>query len=249
MNKQFLTQICHLIGNDDPLKCTSEHEAIQMFVVPKILKHYKERKNQRISDDFMQLMACHGSVILQDNLYGVPLFEFALQRISCGGVVHKRLEKNNNFSYTLWDYSAIHDAPAPMNRYDFLFLFNQLQAIRTKEDLQDHLKLILFGIINNLSEDGKELYANTLAPDIHPPSLYNMAWSAIRKFYTVSEIAKTLGTPQGIIKYNTWFRAHWDKFDHAELYSQLGISGCFKERKLKKMIFYDLPIVKNPFEF
>ncbi len=251
--QNFINDVATILGSTDVLASENVIDVIQKFVYPKVLKPWQERENHHISDEFMTLMAKHGKTIYNaDNTQGNILLEIALQRISRGGVVHKRLPEQGK-TLPIWAhiYSAAKDIPAPMSGACFLFLMEQAKYIlgNRSPELRNHLITILFGIINNLTEKGEELYANTLDADVNPATLYMLAWQIIRTDINQYDIADELGTPAGILKYNSYFRECWDYLDRTKLAKQLGIKGWFKERKLKKMIFYDIPTYGNMFGF
>ena len=241
MYDNFINMVCEMVGNDKPRKC-SLPDVVNEFVLPKILKPYQKRENQCISDAFMKLMANYGHYLYK-NGYDY-LLELAMQRISRGAVIHKRIPEKECLPIKVQDYAAIYDRPTPMSSECFMFLLAQASFImnKTNDELKKHMTLILFGILNNLTEDGKELYANTLDKEVWPPSLYMVAWNTIRETLPFSEIVDELATPKGIVKYNLFFRAKWDDLDKKSLIKKLNITGLLKKHKLKKMIFYDTPI-------
>lgn len=252
MNENFISMICEMIGNDEPRAAESVEQVVREFVVPKILKPYQERENGHISDDFMKLMANYGFYIFEeDRRNGPVLFEIAMQRISRGCVIHKRRSELEELPLWAQNYTAKYDIPMPMSVACFAFLLGQAEKVlvNTTPLLRSHMETILFGIISNLTETGEELYANTLDKNVSAPIVYLIAWRTIQDKLNPDDVDWQLATPDGIIKYNDYFRARWNKLNKKALIMKLAISGCFKTRKLKKMIFYDLPTYGNMFGF
>jgi len=228
-----------MTGDDNAFRETSVSNLVSGYILPKILKKYQDRPDKHISDDFMLLMAKHGKEICSCG-YSF-LYEIALQRISCGACLHKRIGERENLDLEFHEYSTAFDDPYPLTQACYLFLLyqtrNMMNLSKNDSIIKKHASLILFGLIENLSPDGIELFGNTICKNVWPKLVYTTAYKLITENIATETIVCRFATPQGIKKYRQFFAKEWDNLDKQYVAKKLGIKGLFKERKLRKLIF------------
>ena len=159
MRTNFLNKVAAMSGkNVNELVGMSQNEVVNKVILPIIVQPTgQDIRGWRIGDDYMSLMAEFGEYCWQQDAFtGEILLEIALQRISCGAVLHEA-SSYKILPEAYWKYSAMCDQPGLMSDACFDFLQKQIVTCLKTKLTREHAQKIIFGLIDHLDEQGNEL--------------------------------------------------------------------------------------------
>ena len=231
----FKQKVYELIGSDE-VGVMNDCDFIQKIVLAHIVKPFYERLF--ISDEFMNLMAENGTPLLygSEDYLSDLLFELAMQRISHGGVSHGNYNTGRDFR-PFRDYFATSDELQPLNIACWNFIRKQAKNV-VMICRGNHMKKILFGILDNISLNGK-VGSSLVLKDLKAKDVFDKTFSLTEDLFDVQTLYLHFATPEGVIKYKNWFRKNWSQIDKNDLISRLNLEGTenVQRRKLNALIF------------
>lgn len=218
----------------------SASDLIEQVILPEIVVvGGQDIRGWRISDAFMDLMAQYGEELRSGDSYrGGILYEIAMQRISCGAVLHEATPVWDALPKPYRKYSAYYDQPGLMSKSCFNFLQRQAENVLRYADQERalHMQKILFGIIDHLNSAGQELKGYMLGQEVDGAKVYAMAWITLCRC-RMEQLWRHLATPQGWEGHRMFFREYWNCIDPREFARLIGITGPFKAWRAKRKVF------------
>lgn len=214
-------------------------EIVDKVVLPKIVRPTgQDIRGWRIDDNFMNLMADFGREFCHNDLItGQILLEIAMQRISCGAVLHEATPITLPAGYE--KYSVACDQYGLMSEGCWNFITKQatfcLQITKTKE----HMQKILFGLLDHLTPEGKEIGDYTLGSigyELNGKEVYDFALSTVKKNVPFAELYQHWATPGRYQLYLSFFKENWTQIDEKDFFKRIGKTGFFEKRKVRKEI-------------
>ncbi len=111
-----------------------------------------------IGDDFMALMAMFGEFISQESgeCYDI-LAEIAMQRLSCGAVLHEPISVVDTLPVKYRQYSTYYDQRGLMTQDCWDFYEANAKLMWQRAQLRDHAERICRGIITQSDENGRAI--------------------------------------------------------------------------------------------
>lgn len=194
----------------------------------------------RIPDVYMTLMADFGKEIRDENWFiGDILLELALQRLSCGAVVHELTSFDvlpDHYKF----YSAKRDQQGLMSDACWSFLTKQINTclsgdIKTKE----HAEKIVLGLLTHIDDSGKPIGSFMLDNSgFHVSGEEVIAWAKEIAFNKLpfKAIYEALATPENWERFSWWFGSNWKQIDQKDFFTRIQVKGFFAKRKIKKQI-------------
>lgn len=206
-------------------KTMSWHNITERFILPEVLKRSGAARGYQISDEFMEVVAEYTQIIHPlDRQTAELLLEFALQRISCGGVEHKYMGNAINVPQKYACYSTFQDKPAPMSDacVDFLIRGLPYALISTSPKLKKHAQAILFALIYNLDYTSGEPKDNLDLSCLSTTAeqLKDWAWKTAEIFIPFEEFWPKL-VADGWTKYKKFFTDNWDRIGVSKFHGVL----------------------------
>ncbi len=241
MKKSVNQAVYELTGskNAEILKM-SVTDLIKQVILPEIVViGGQDIRGWRISDSFMNLMAEYGEELRRGDSYrGNILYEIAMQRISCGAVLHERTPVLEALPRPYRKYSAYYDQPGLMSKGCFNFLQQQAENVLRYATAERalHMQTILFGIIDHLNSAGQELKGYMLGKEIDGVQVYAMAWITLCRC-CMQELWRHLATPQSWEEHRMFFREYWSSINHEEFARLIGLRGPFKVWRAQRKVF------------
>ena len=193
MRTNFLNKVAAMSGkNVNELVGMSQNEVVNKVILPIIVQPTgQDIRGWRIGDDYMSLMAEFGEYCWQQDAFtGEILLEIALQRISCGAVLHEA-SSYKILPEAYRKYSAMCDQPGLMSDACFNFLQKQIVTCLKAKLTREHAKKIIFGLIDHLDEQGNELNGYMLKyGHFHTDTqtVFSWAWETAGKYFTYEEL-------------------------------------------------------------
>lgn len=142
MRTNFLNKVAAMSGkNVNELVGMSQNEVVNKVILPIIVQPTgQDIRGWRIGDDYMSLMAEFGEYCWQQDAFtGEILLEIALQRISCGAVLHEA-SSYKILPEAYRKYSAMCDQPGLMSDACFNFLQKQIVTCLKAKLTREHAK-------------------------------------------------------------------------------------------------------------
>jgi len=192
-----------------------------------------------IGDDFMSLMAKHGNFIAEvsGECYDI-LAEIAMQRLSCGAVLHEGTSIFDNLPLEYHKYSVASDRPWRMSGACWEFYSANAKLMLAQPRLHDHAAKIARGIITHSDEDGNVVGGYKWG------SLCELNLANARRFCLallddmVDETFEHI-TADNWLLFIPFLKKHQEKINWKRFFKMLDITGLFqgKERRaIKKAI-------------
>ena len=194
------------------------HDIVNNVILPKMAGPQGTR--WCINDMFMNFVADNAYSIYMENkhLAGV-LFEIALQRLSCGAVLHEATSWPEPLPKQYWDYSSKWDEPHIMSDGCYNFLCKAMDACMKCEMTRSHALKVLLGLVSHISPNGSVNSGYYLPEKVEKKSaeLYAHAKRTAEEFGTFEELYKSYACPGQWEKHKCWFADHlsdldWDRF-------------------------------------
>lgn len=241
MKTDFLLKVAELSGTDvNELSSLSHSRLVNEVILPVILNPGgQDIRGWRIGDDYMMLLAEFGEYCLQQDYFtGEIMLEIALQRLSCGAVLHES-SRYDILPKEYYKYSAAWDQYGLMSDACWKFLTKQYKTCLRTNLAKEHVTKIIFGLIDHLDEDGNELDRYMLNYDhFHTSSkeVFDWAWKTAAKEFSFEKRYTHFATPERWRKYKTFFKENWKEINQKDFFSKIGESGFFNKRKIRKEI-------------
>ncbi len=178
----------------DQLMKMSFKEVALKVILPEMAGNKYFRK--RIQPTYMSFMADYGFVCLaEDREIGTILNEIAMQRLSCGAVLHEEsTAKSSVLPEEFREYASQKYArgclPEPMDAKDYNFILKQMGTCCLLPQYADHAKALCFGLVQYLTPAGQTLENYMLGIWIGTQEgirLYKLAHDLIMKHATDEE--------------------------------------------------------------
>ncbi|MBE6452795.1 MAG: hypothetical protein E7012_04830 [Alphaproteobacteria bacterium] len=226
----FRQRVFELTGKDEAHSML-EYNLVNRIVLPLIVRPYFNRNY--ISDDFVCLMADYGEEILVSHptYYGELLMELAMQRISCGGIIHGPYNQSRDFNkFSL--YFSYSDEMQPLSPACWSFIEKQaVNIIKTVGG--NHMEQILWAIIDNINLEDKSK-SHLELKDLDESIIVAKIYDILQDAFTFEYIYNKFATFDGVVRHKQWFRKNWESIDEADLLSKLNMADT---SELKKLIF------------
>ncbi|MBQ7285119.1 MAG: hypothetical protein IJW72_02575 [Alphaproteobacteria bacterium] len=219
----------------------SAAEIVNTVVLPRIVYPTgQDIRGWRIGDDFMNLMADFAPDFYHADSYtAIILLEIAMQRLSCGAVLHDPTPVLDALPNGYKQYSSACDQPGLMSNGCWNFIRKQAAFCLSIPQTRDHMTKIIFGLYDHLDKNGNELYGFTLGGSDFKTSgkeVFDFATQTIGNL-TFQEQYEHFATPNRYMRNKEFFRNNWQHIDKKDLAQRLNIKGFFKEFKTKRAIF------------
>lgn len=241
----------------------SQQELVNNVILPLwVKKTGQDTRGWRVPDSFMKFMARFGNYCFSQDAYtGAVLYEIALQRISCGAVLHKhRTVKVDEFlPHEYSKYSTLCDQSGLMSGGCWAFLRDQMKFMLYFEPTKEHATAILFGVLDNVDRhgnllngylfngekdgvpDARDLWAwavrNALDKDLYP--WMTQYPGEDKALVPTAIVEKHFSRPDYWRHYLWYWSKKWDKMSKEEkqkFFDAIGISGWWQKRIVKKEI-------------
>lgn len=215
--KNLITEI-EKVTRVSNLNQMSWQEIVEKVVLPKMAGPRETR--WCINDMFMNFVADNAySIYITDKYLAGVLFEIALQRLSCGAVLHEPTSWPEPLPKQYWDYSSKWDEAHVMTDGCYNFLCKAMDACMKCEMTRSHALKVLLGLVSHISPNGSVNYGYLLPKEIEKNSvkLYAYAERTAEEFGTFEELYQSYARPEQWAKHKVWFADHlkdldWDKF-------------------------------------
>lgn len=208
--------------NTSNLKEKSWKEIVDTVVLPKMAGPRGTR--WCIHDNFMNFVAEYADIIAKKDSYtAMAMFEVAMQRLSCGAVLHEGTPWPEPLPREYWDYSSKWDEAHVMTEGCYNFIMKGLEACLAIPAIKSHALAILFGLTEHLSP--KSLMASGYFAVSYMPSefmeredkLYHRAEALAEEYATFDELYRHYAQPGQWRKHKAWFAKNqsglnWKKF-------------------------------------
>ena len=217
-------------------------EIVNNVVLPRIVQPTgQDIRGWRIGDDFLELMADFAPDFYRNDAFTAAiLLEIAMQRLSCGAVLHEPTPVREALPAEYKQYSAACDQPGLMSDACWNFLRKQASFCLSLPQTKDHMSKIIFGLHDHLDAEGNELYGYMLGgSNFHTSGKEVFAFAAetIKNKMSFQEQYEHFSVPGRFRNNKEFFRSNWDKLDLDDLAGRLEITGFFKKRKVRKAVF------------
>lgn len=250
MKKSVNEVVYELTGKqDEKILGMNTTDLIEQVILPEIVRPTgQDTRGWRISDDYMYLIADYGHELWDGDCYrGGFLYEIAMQRISCGAVLHEATRVLEALPGPYRKYSTYFDQPGLMSGGCLHFLTEQAETVlkfkpegvyvsASASALADHMEKILFGIIDQLDETGKALTNYMLGREIDGAKVFLMAWITLRRCRPETLWRHCAGQ-KNWRRWTDFLREQWYCIDHDEFARLIGLSGPFKAWRAKRKLF------------
>ena len=239
--EKFLNRVAELARMDvNDLASQTYRQVINNVVLPVILRPTgQDIRGWRIGDDYMAIIAEFGRECwLRDNYTGEILLEIALQRLSCGAVLHE----GHSFKIlpeAYWKYSAMCDQYGLMDDACWEFLKKQANTCFQASLTKEHIVKIVFGLLDHLDEEGNELKGYMLKySNFHTDTkeVYQWAWNFAVEHFSFEEMYAHFATPQNWQRFIPFFKLHKGKIDKSDFCHRIGVEGFWNKRKVWKSL-------------
>lgn len=191
----------------------------------------------RICPTYMNIMTEFGGYLYKkDNYTGWVLLEIALQRISCGAVLHEPTPVQKALPQEYQKYSAACDQYGIMSKDCWMFLTTQGKLCFDVPETRDHITKIVFGLLDHLTPDGRELNGY-MCGHIDGKTMYDWAWDIANAEISFSVRFEHFATPERYAKYQAFFKENQSQIDWNDFFKRIGLDGVknfFRRRKVKK---------------
>lgn len=226
------------------LKGMPWNEIVDKVVLPKMAGPKATR--WCINDMFMNLMADYGYCIYtHNNGIGNVLFEIALQRLSCGAVIHGPISWHAYLPAMYWDYSSVGDENYGMTQGCYNFIMKSSEAcLQASKGVRNHTLQILFGLLGHISPSGKVSFVYDALGDFkkNAVELYAHAKRLVEYYANFDELYEYYATPDQWEKHKDWFSQYYEKINWSEFFEDTQclkgnfIQKFFQRRAIKKEI-------------
>ena len=240
----------------------SQKELVDDVILPLWVRPTGQRsRGWRIPDSFMCFMARFGERCYEkDPDTGAVLYEIAMQRISCGAVMHehRKVIIDEFLPNRYLQYSVGCDQKGLMSPACWSFLRDQMKNLLLYPETKEHATAILLGVLDHIDRNGTLLngYILGIGSGI-PDSRDFWAWAvkvALDKDWypwmvecpaedkglvPIELVEKHFSRPKNWRNYLWYWSKRWpamDKSARQKFFEAIGISGWWQKRIVKKEI-------------
>lgn len=210
----------------------SWHDIIDNVILPKMAGLVQNR--WAISDIFMHFVANNAyDIYLIDKQKASILYEIALQRLSCGAVLHESTTWLETLPKKYWDYSSKWDETHVMTSGCYNFILKAMEMCLKDEETKDHAQKILFGLLKHISPNGEVSHCYYHLADFKPKAteLYFHAERLVEEYVSFEELYRNYAQPAQWQKHKLWFSQHYEKLDWKKFFVDTAcLSGNFIQR-------------------
>ena len=240
----------------------SQKELVDDVILPLWVGPTGQRsRGWRIPDSFMAFMAIYGNYCYEkDRITGAVLYEIAMQRISCGAVMHehRKVVIDEFLPNRYLQYSVGCDQKGLMSPACWSFLRDQMKNLLLYPETKEHATAILLGVLDHIDRNGNLLNGFSLnyERDGVPEPRDLWAWAVKTALprnlwpwnteYLVDEIslppevvAKHFSRPDYWRHYLWYWAKCWPNMsseDKKRFFRAIGVSGWWKKHIVKKEI-------------
>ena len=244
------------------LRKMTQRQLVDEVILPLWLKPSgQSTRGWRIPDSFMEFMARFGDYCYEkDPATGAVLYELALQRISCGAVMHKHREVGiMEFLPARYSIYAVGcDQPGLLSPRCWEFLRSQMKYMLSIEETKEHATAILFGVLDNIDCQGNLLNGYIVGSGSGIPDKRDLwAWAVKtvldKEYYPwsveyagedkglvpIALVEQHFSRPENWRNYLWYWSKCWpDKSnaDRQKFFKAIGVSGWWQKYKIKKEI-------------
>lgn len=179
-----------------------------------------------INDSFMNFVAEFAyDLRMIDNYTATAMFEIALQRLSCGAVLHESTPWPQPLPKEYWEYSSKWDEAHIMTEGCYNFICKAMHFCLENEVTESHAQKILFGLTDHISPSGEiahSYYALNLSKD-KAAGLYRHAERLLEEYATFDELYSHYAQPDRWEKHKFWFAQNLQKLDWKKFFADTRI--------------------------
>ncbi len=205
-----------------------------------------------IHDMFMNFMADFAAEAYQKDAYtGSAMLETALQRLSCGAVLHEATPWPEPLPKEYWDYSSKWDESHILTQGCFNFIMKGIETALKCEMTKDHALKILFGLMAYISPNGKVDHSYYAIGDFEKQAttLFHHASKLVEEYASYENIYKHYAMPGQWEKHIFWFsenqkKINWKNFFRETKSADTG--NIFKRWKQRRAIKNKIMIAAMP---
>lgn len=190
-----------------------------------------------INDMFMSFVADNAyDIYILDQTRANILFEIALQRLSCGAVLHEASSWPEPLPKAYWDYSSRWDEDHVMTQgcYNFILKAMKICLEHGDKDVRSHALKILFGLIKHIGPDGSvsSSYYHIGKFKEKALDLYIHAKRLVEEYAPFDEVFRNYAQPDQWQKHKVWFADHFNEVDWKQFFAA---TDCLKGNYFQRM--------------
>lgn len=213
-------------------------ELVDKIILPKMAGPKNEMQSRyKIGDMFMNLLAYFPQEISEKNIVLAPiLFEIALQRLSCGAVLHDSTPWPEPLPEKYWEYSSKWDERHVMTEGCYNFIMNGLEQALKFDMTRDHALKILFGLMEYTDVTGN-IYADFMLGDFKGKAaqLYRHAEKLVEGNASFEEIYPYYARVGQWEKHISYLSKNKDKINWDDFFEKTqAAKGNFISRRLQR---------------
>lgn len=240
MRKAFVKLLADYTNHQESEISAMNHRYHLSIILDWILQPTgQDIRGWRICPTYMNLMAEFGEYCYKKDAYtGEVLLEIALQRISCGAVLHEPTPVRDALPKEYQKYSAACDQYGIMSEDCWNFLTKQGDLCFRIPQTCDHITKIIFGLLDHLTPEGHALNGYILG-DINGKTMYDWAWNIANSQIAFVDLFEHFATPSRYTKYADFFKANQERIDWNDFFKRIELSGLkniFRRAKVKKAL-------------
>ncbi len=238
MRKAFVKALADYTDQPEAAISAMNHSLHVSIILDWILQPTgQDIRGWRISPYYMNLMTEFGEYLYKkDPFTGWILLEIALQRLSCGAVLHEPTPVQKALPEPYRKYSAACDQYGIMSEDCWKFLTTQGKLCFNIEETCDHVTKIVFGLLDHLTPDGHELNGY-MTGQISGKEMYDWAWEIANEEISFKARYDHFATPERYAKYALFFKENQNQIDWNDFFKRIGLNGLknfFRRREVKK---------------
>lgn len=240
MRKAFVKVLADYTNQPESAISAMDHSLHVSIILDWILQPTgQDIRGWRIPPIYMNIMADFGEYLYKKDSYtGWILLEIALQRISCGAVLHEATPVRDALPKNYQKYSAAYDQYGIMSKDCWKFLTAQGRLCFNIEETCNHITKIVFGLLDHLTPDGCELNGY-MTGEIDGKTMYDWAWKTAKEEIPFRLLYDYFATPERYAKYAQFFKENQKDVDWNDFFKRIGLNGLknvFRRRKVKKQL-------------
>lgn len=187
---------------------------VDEVILPKLAGQRKTR--WCINDMFMNFLAEFSyDVSLKDEYTATQMLEIALQRLSCGAVLHEPTPWPEPLDTNYREYSSYYDESHVLTEGCFNFIMKAMDSCLKNKITRSHALKILFGIIQHVDPNGNLIGSYYVSDKVETKmkTLYDHAVCLVEKYATFDELYANYAKPAQWEKHKLWFADNLSKVD------------------------------------
>lgn len=214
-------------------------EIVDKIILPKMAgPKNKAQSRYMINDMFMNLLAEYAyDISCKDQTLAPILFEIALQRLSCGAVLHDSTPWPEPLPMKYHEYSSLWDERHVMSEGCYNFIMSGLEKSLNFDMTRTHALKILFGLMHHISPTGNIDSNYSLSNFKNKAAqLYHHAEKLVESHASFEEIYPYYTRPLQWKKHIFYFGKNKDKIDWSDFFqkTQAASQGNFIKKWQKR---------------